>query len=302
MRTVNCLLAGIMFLFVSFQAIGKESGDPAAKESVGTLTASPMLLGAHRCGRGEWPENTLLAVTEASRRWPDILLEVDAQLSADGHVVLIHDFDVDRTTNGSGYVGGKTLEELRALDAAWHFSPDDGKTCPYRGAGVVIPTLDEALAAAPKHRFMIELKDGIGIGKAVAEVILKAGASDRCILASLSPAYLEEFHRYAPEAATSFDLLSAADMLVALRGGPWESYTPAHRVLALSPELQERFALTPEEFSRMRAKGILISMFTLNKPEEMRQAIDNGVDNILTDRPSVLAELLEETRKQKQDE
>ena len=83
-------------------------------------------------------------------------------------------------------------------------------------------------------------------------------------------------------------------MLAALRGGTWESYTPVHRVLALSPELQERFALTAEEFSRMREKGILISMFTLNKPEEMRQAIDNGVDNILTDRPSVLAKLLED--------
>ena len=83
-------------------------------------------------------------------------------------------------------------------------------------------------------------------------------------------------------------------MLAALRGGPWESYKPAHRVLVLSPELRERFALTPDEFSRMREKGILISMFTLNKPEEMRQAIDWGVDSILTDRPSVLAGLLEE--------
>ena len=88
-------------------------------------------------------------------------------------------------------------------------------------------------------------------------------------------------------------------MLAALRGGAWERYKPAHRVLVLSPDLQERFALTPDEFSRIKNKGILISMFTLNKPEEMRQAIDSGVDNILTDRPSVLADLLGETRQQK---
>lgn len=294
MRTVSYILAGTLLLLASFQAGGKD--DAAAEGDMNVLTARPMLLGAHRCGRGEWPENTLLAVTEAARRWPDALLEVDAQTSADGHVVLIHDFDVDRTTNGSGYVGAKTLEELRALDAAFHFSPDDGKTYPYRGTGVVIPTLEEAFAAAPGHRFMIEMKDGAGIGKAVAEVVHKSGASKRCILASLSPAYLEEFRRHAPEAATSFDLLSAAAMLAALRGGPWETYTPAHRVLTLSPELQERFALTPGEFSRIREKGILISIFTLNKPEEMRQAIDLGVDNILTDRPSVLASLLEEMR------
>ena len=292
MHTSRYLLAGAMLLLASFPSAGID--DVAVKDSADALTARPMLLGAHRCGRGEWPENTLRAVTETANRWPDALLEVDAQISADGHVVLIHDFGVDRTTNGTGYVGAKTLEELRALDAAWHFSPDGGKTYPYRGAGIVIPTLDEALAAAPNHRFMIEMKDGAGIGKAVAEVIRRAGASDRCILASISPLYLEEFRAHAPEVATSFDFLSAADMLAALRGGPWESYKPAHRVLVLSPELRERFALTPDEFSRMREKGILISMFTLNKPEEMRQAIDWGVDSILTDRPSVLAGLLEE--------
>lgn len=283
-----------VLLAVAFSVYGRENVPEAASKSDATLSSASLLLGAHRCGRGEWPENTLVAVCEASRRWPDIVLEVDAQLTSDGHVVLMHDFGVDRTTNGNGYVGGMTLEAIRALDGAYHFTTDGGKTFPYRGTGVTVPTLDEAFAAAPNHRFFIEMKDGAQIGRATAEAIHRAGAEDRCILASLIPVFLEEFRVHAPGVATAYDVLCAADLLAALRGDSWEAYKPAHRVLALSPELRERFELTLDELSRIRSKGILVSMFTLNNREEMLEAITLGVDNILTDKPSVLAALLEE--------
>lgn len=278
---------------------------PAAGESAGVrngadfLTAHPLLLGAHRCGRHEWPENTLVAVREASKRWPEALLEMDAQLSSDGQVVLMHDFAVDRTTDGTGYLGSKTLAELQALDAAYHFTQDGGNTFPYRGSGIRIPTLKEALAAAPDHRFFIEMKDGADIGRATAEVILEAGAAHRCIVASISPLFLEAFRAHAPEAATAYDFISAADMLAALRDGDWEGHHPTHRMLALSPKMKEQFDLTPEELNQIKEKGILVSFFTLNTPEEMQQAIDLGADNILTDRPSMLAALIEGQNKSK---
>jgi len=211
----------------------------------------------------------------------------------------LHDFAVDRTTDGTGYLGSKTLAELQALDAAYHFTQDGGETFPYRGNGIRIPTLKEALAAAPDHRFFIEMKDGADIGRAMAAVIREAGAARRCVVASLSPLSLEAFRAHAPEVATTYDLISAADMLAALRGGDWEGYQPAHRMLALSQDLKEQFDLTTEELNHIKRKGILISFFTLNTREEMQQAIDLGADNILTDRPSMLAALIEERNKSK---
>lgn len=294
-RMAICFPIGmcLVLLAAAFPAAGKEGAE--TPENTALLSSASLLLGAHRCGRGEWPENTLVAVREASRRWPDIVLEVDAQLTSDGHVVLMHDFGVDRTTNGSGYVGGMTLEAIRALDGAYHFSTDGGKTFPYRGTGVTVPTLDEAFAAAPNHRFFIEMKDGAQIGRATAEAIQRAGAEARCLVASVSPLFLEEFRAVAPDVATVYDFISAADMLAALRGGDaWNAYKPAHRVLALSHTLRKRFEITPKELDSIREKGILVSMFTLNTREDILKALDLGVDNILTDKPSLLADVLEE--------
>lgn len=294
-RMAICFTIGVSVALLGtvFPAAGKEGAE--TPENTALLSSAPLLLGAHRCGRGEWPENTLVAVHEASRRWPDIVLEVDAQLTSDGHVVLMHDFGVDRTTNGSGYVGGMTLEAIRALDGAYHFSTDGGKTFPYRGTGVTVPTLDEAFAAAPNHRFFIEMKDGAQIGRATAEAIQRAGAEARCLVASVSPLFLEEFRAVAPDVATVYDFISAADMLAALRGGDaWNAYKPAHRVLALSHTLRKRFEITPKELDSIREKGILVSMFTLNTREDILKALDLGVDNILTDKPSLLADVLEE--------
>lgn len=294
-RMAICFTIGVSVALLGtvFPAAGKEGAE--TPENTALLSSAPLLLGAHRCGRGEWPENTLVAVREASRRWPDIVLEVDAQLTSDGHVVLMHDFGVDRTTNGSGYVGGMTLEAIRALDGAYHFSTDGGKTFPYRGTGVTVPTLDEAFAAAPNHRFFIEMKDGAQIGRATAEAIQRAGAEARCLVASVSPLFLEEFRAVAPDVATVYDFISAADMLAALRGGDaWNAYKPAHRVLALSHTLRKRFEITPKELDSIREKGILVSMFTLNTREDILKALDLGVDNILTDKPSLLADVLEE--------
>ncbi len=290
-----CLLLLCVILVI---AMSNASAVSSPSDDHDTLTKTSPLLGAHRCGRHEWPENTVIAAREAARRWPEVMLEIDVQLTADGHVVLMHDFCVERTTSGSGYVGTKTLKELHALDAAYHFTRDDGETFPYRGLGVTVPTLAEVLAAAPNHRFFIEMKDGQGIGRATAQVIQKANAADRCTVASISPLFLEEFHAHAPQVATTYDFLSAADMLNALRGGDWTTYQPPHRMLALSPKLKNRFNITSEEFIRIKEKGILICMFTLNSPEEMQQAIEIGADNILTDRPSLLAALI---KKQQED-
>ena len=113
---------------------------------------------AHRGGWGLWPENTLFAFQNAVDLGVD-MLELDIRGTKDGHIVVFHDSRLRRTTNGTGRVNEFTLEELKKLDAGYQWSPDDGKTFPFRGKGIVIPTLKEVFESFPEMRISIEIKD-----------------------------------------------------------------------------------------------------------------------------------------------
>jgi len=256
-----------------------------------------LLLGAHRGGGGLWPENTLLAFTRSAARWPGVLLEGDVRLSADGQVVILHDKKVDRTTNGAGLVEQLTLAELKALDAGYRFSADGGKTFPYRGKGITVPTLAEVLAALPKQRFLFELKEGEALPEATVAVVRAAQAEDRFMLASFKAALIEKAKELAPEIATCYGFPGAIEMMRTLREGDWDAYVPTDCMLSVATELAERFQLKPEEIQRVRAKGVLYQVHTLNDPAAIRSHIEMGVDSILTDRPDLLAQAIAEMKR-----
>jgi len=111
----------------------------------------------HRGAAGERPENTLESFAEALRAGAAVL-ETDVHVSRDGEVVISHDPDVARITEGRGDVAELAWEELRQLDAGYRFSPDAGRTHPFRGRGHRIPSLREAFEAFPQARFNIEPK------------------------------------------------------------------------------------------------------------------------------------------------
>jgi glycerophosphoryl diester phosphodiesterase len=256
----------------------------------------PILISAHRGGRDLWPENTALAYAEAAKRWPDALLEGDVQLSKDGRVVMMHDLSVNRTTDGSGLVSALSFDELRALDAGYRFTQDGGKTFPYRGKGVQIPLFEEALAAAPDHRFFIELKAGDTIADAAIAVLRAAKATQRVMLASFSPIQMQRVKEIAPEIATCYDYASAMIMMETLRKGDWAEYRPVHAFLSVPESLEARFAITAEEVRQIRAKGIRYQVHTVNNPEKMRDCLARGVDSVLTDKPDLLEHIIQETR------
>lgn len=111
---------------------------------------------AHRGGAGLAPENTLVAFQKALNLGVDVL-EFDVQMTKDGHLVVIHDETVDRTTNGEGKVAQLTLEELKSLDAGYRYKDIRGHYI-YRGQGVTIPTVEEVFQEFPDALFNIELK------------------------------------------------------------------------------------------------------------------------------------------------
>src|SRR5438552_14654033 len=103
------------------------------------FTGSKPRLFAHRGASGEAPENTLAAFRRAAEVGVSYA-ELDVHVTRDGHIVVIHDETVERTTNGEGRVQEHTLAELQRLDAGYWFSADR-QQFPFRAAGVRVPTL-----------------------------------------------------------------------------------------------------------------------------------------------------------------
>ena len=144
-------------------------------------TGGPLILG-HRGAAGDAPENTLLSFELALKQRADIL-ESDVHLTRDGVPVLCHDAELDRTTDATGPLCERTLEELAQLDAAYHYSQDGGASFPYRSQGVRIPTLAQAFAAFPEASFNLELKQGgESLVRRTMEQVAAAGRSDRTLL------------------------------------------------------------------------------------------------------------------------
>ncbi|MFN2581880.1 MAG: glycerophosphodiester phosphodiesterase family protein, partial [Candidatus Dormibacteria bacterium] len=107
-----------------------------------------MIAYAHRGGADEAPENTLPAFEHAvslGYRW----LETDVHVTRDGVVMAFHDDRLDRVTDRAGRMISLTLDEVRAADAGYWFTLDQGTTYPFRGRGVTVPTLEELLTRWP---------------------------------------------------------------------------------------------------------------------------------------------------------
>jgi len=272
-------------------ALASAAGSGAAGKP---FFCKPLVLGAHRGGRLLWPENTLEAFKNAAARWPDALLEGDAQLTADGHVVLLHDKAVDRTTNGTGPVAEMTLAEVKALDAGYRFTRDHGQTFPYRGKGIVVPTLAEVLRALPDSRFLIELKLQTGVAEPTVKVLEEADALDRVAVASISVPLMNLARRLAPNLICCYDLNNGIEMLNRLRQPDWASYEPTADILAINEDILHGFKLEPDDLEALRRKGITVLMHTINSADRMRHLLDAGVASVLSDRPDLLSEVLAE--------
>jgi glycerophosphoryl diester phosphodiesterase len=109
------------------------------------------LISAHRGFSADAPENTIASLEAALAAGADVA-EVDLRMTRDGHLVLMHDRSVDRTTDGEGWVSELTLDEVRRLDAGSWFGP--------AFAGVRVPTLEEVLRwSAGRLGFLLELKN-----------------------------------------------------------------------------------------------------------------------------------------------
>src|ERR1039458_357187 len=157
------------------------------------LTTRGTLAFAHRGGSLEHPENTMVSFG-AAVDLGYLHLETDTQLTRDGVLLAFHDETLDRVTDLTGPVAGRTLEEIRRADAAHRFSQDGGRTHPLRGTGIGIPTLEEVLVAFPQTRFNIDAKTSRVLAP-LAALIERLGAADRICIGSFSDGRVRRFRR-----------------------------------------------------------------------------------------------------------
>lgn len=244
---------------------------------------------AHRGGAKLWPENTLTAfegAIELGYRY----IETDAHLTRDGVLVLFHDATLDRTTDGHGPIAARTLAELQRLDAGHRFSPD-GRAFPWRGRGVRIPTLDEALALHPDLRLNIEMKARTPpMMEAMWRFIESRGCHDRLLVAAEHTPTGRAFRRLSRgRVATSAGAREVLTFWLAARG----------RVPRL-PRIDYDALQVPEHHHGLRVvdaglvraahrRGLHVHVWTVDDPEAMTRLQALGVDGIMTDRPDRLA-------------
>lgn len=240
---------------------------------------------AHRGASARAPENTLESFRLAREQGAPYL-ELDVHLSADGELVVIHDSSVSRTTGRRGRVENMTLAELRKLDAGYKFTMDHGRTFPYRGKGLKIPTLDEVLETFPEMRITIELKPTrAGVAEKLAEKLRLHHAEERVIVASSEHELLGRFREVAPRVATSFSKDEVKDFLARLRGGGMDGYRPPGMAFQVPEYKGLRRVVSKPVIDAVHRLGVEIHVWTVNEPVHIARLLDWGVDGIMTDDP-----------------
>ena len=240
---------------------------------------------AHRGSRELWPENTMMAfqgAVDLGYRY----IETDVQLTADDVVVVFHDNDLDRLTNANGPIRQWRWDDVRHLDAAWSFAPDEGY--PLRASGCHLSTLEEVLIAYPDISFNIDMKCR-GAEWPVADVIKRLGRDDTVLVAGSRDGRTARFRRLTGgRVATSAGAKTISVMWAASRVGrtirrPVVAYQVPYDY---TPRLDRRFVDAVHE------AGAHVHAWTVNDSAHMEALLDLGVDGIVTDRPDVLNDVL----------
>ncbi|MCY1076500.1 glycerophosphodiester phosphodiesterase [Archangium lansingense] len=256
---------------------------------------TPTLHISHRGGSLLAPENTLPAFRMAVERYHTQVLETDIHLTRDGELVVFHDSTLERCTNGEGALADHTLAELQRLDAGYRFTPDGGKTFPFRGQGVRLSTLRELLRAFPGVRFNIEVKPDVpGIEDAFFQVLSEEGALEHACIGSELDTVGERLARAMPDACHFYPRDALAAFVLSVRAGEQPPEDPRYTVLDM-PLYFGDVRLVDEALLRtVDAQGRWINVWTVDDPEEMRRLVAEGVGGIMTDRPDLLRQVLDE--------
>jgi glycerophosphoryl diester phosphodiesterase len=260
---------------------------------------------AHQGGSFEGPSSTLAAISLALEVGASAV-ELDVHATKDRHLVVCHDSTVDRTTNRSGVIAEMTLAELSELDNAYWWIDGDVVTpgrAPeeylLRGRGPKdrrygVATLEEVAVTFPGVLLNLDIKGAAPLVEPYEELLAlelrRLDLCDRVIVASFHDEAIQAFRSFAPGVATSAATNETAAFYFSHLEDPVVPPVVAFQVPARVGEID---VVTESFLSAAHAAGIAVHVWTINEEAEMARLIDLGVDGLVSDRPGVLAALLQ---------
>jgi glycerophosphoryl diester phosphodiesterase len=284
---------------------------------------------AHQGGEDEFPSNTLYAFRKAIRTGAD-MLELDVGVTSDGQVVVMHDTSVDRTTNGTGLISEKTVQEIQGLDAGYWFSADsrnhyshdlEAGSYPFRGvatgerrppkgfkaADFRVPTLRSVLRSFPNTPINIEVK-GRTKEEDTAEYVYNAEVlgrelagvkRDDLIVTSFQQPAIDRFHELAPRIGNSPGVSGVAGWVL-------DGTAPPSGTVAFQIPITFKLGTTVYDVTSAgnvsRAHGERYAVHTwfgdldTDDAQTWRKLVDDCVDGIMTSHPVQLERTLKSHR------
>lgn len=237
---------------------------------------------AHRGASAYAPENTLAAFRLAVEQGADAV-ELDAKLTRDGEVIVIHDQTVNRTTGGTGVVREMTLAQLKALDAGALFDP--------KYTGEPVPTLEEVFqAVGGKVVINVEITNYTSPTDAlpdrIVDLIRKYRLEEWILFSSFHPLNLLRVRRKLPAVPAAL-LTQAGPAGRLLRGGLGRVFSPHW----FHPYYTD---VSAESLAQEHRRGRKVNVWTVNAAEDIRRLSRWGIDGIITDDPLLALRVLEE--------
>lgn len=223
------------------------------------------LVFAHRGGAALAPENTMAAFDHAAALGADGI-ELDVRLSKDGEVVVIHDADLDRTTDARGPVHARTAAEL---------------------AGLAVPRLVDVLARHPSLPLIIELKGADpAIAPAAVAVVRGAASLDRVCFGGFDDAVLRAARAADPGVCTSA-ARNEIRWVLYRSYVRWPVGRRPYRAFQVPETSGSTRVVSPRFLRTARGDDRLVQVWTVNDPADMRRLAAWGVDGWITDRPDL---------------
>jgi glycerophosphoryl diester phosphodiesterase len=262
---------------------------------------------AHQGGSFEGPSSTLAAIERALAAGATAV-ELDVHATSDRHIVVCHDETVDRTTNHQGEIANLTLAQLRDMDNAYWWIDGATVTPGQRDEAYVergraptdrafaIVTLEEVVERFPGVLLNLDLKrtdpDVEPYEELLANELRRLDRLDSVIVGSFHDQAVQRFRTLAPSVATSAATGEAATFYFSmLEGVPSVPPIAAFQVPASYGDVtvvDERFVQTAHD------ADIAVHVWTINDVEEMNHLLDVGVDGLISDRPTPLAQVLKD--------
>ena len=250
------------------------------KSRLGKERTDTVKIIGHRGAAGYAPENTLASMKTAYEQGCDGI-EFDVQLTKDHEVVVIHDWTVDRTTNGSGEVKDLTLKEIRKLDAGSWFGPDF--------TGERVPTLEEVFAAFPKEFLLnVEIKvqgyDHRPIEDKVLKIIEAHDRREHTVVSSFHNLRIKNFMELSRKIDTALMFEGYLPQIPPTEffGGKISSFHPS------KDYVDENLV------KKARAQDLKVYVWTVNDLNYLKRLQKIGVDGIITNYPSYMLKHLQE--------